>query len=200
MVINVLPGNCDLQNFATNNSKLVLFLPGAYSLKFILMLYHYLFICHVNSSHMTFWTNQLTQSKTVPPTATAEIQNVHSLQLLWDHQSTTIVPTGEISKRIFCWEFLLPSYDRDILYWAYVPVQHLVFPKQNLNDGYRNGIEHWTESLKNIFLYFDPSTNEDSCEKSKWRIQILLLNTCTIGIWGLSIEALMNSLIGIKTF
>lgn len=39
MVINVLPGNCDLQNFATNNSKLVLFLPGAYSLKFILMLY-----------------------------------------------------------------------------------------------------------------------------------------------------------------
>lgn len=99
MVINVLPGNCDLQNFATNNSKLVLFLPGAYSLKFILMLYHYLFICHVNSSHMTFWTNQLTQSKTVPPTATAEIQNVHSLQLLWDHQSTTIVPTGEISKK-----------------------------------------------------------------------------------------------------
>lgn len=94
----------------------------------------------------------------------------------------------------------MPSYDRDILYWAYVLVQHLVFPKQNLNDGYRNGIEHWTESLKNIFLYFDPSTNEDSCEKSKWRIQILLLNTCTIGIWGLNKEALMNSLIRIKTF
>lgn len=129
MVINVLPGNCDLQNFATNNSKLVLFLPGAYSLKFILMLYHYLFICHVNSSHMTFWTNQLTQSKTVPPTPTAQIQNVHSLQLLWDHQSTTIVPTVEILKRIFLsclWEFLLPLYQKFYIKHMYIKTYRLL--------------------------------------------------------------------------
>ena len=42
------------------------------------------FICHVDSSHVTIWTNQHSQSKAISHPFTPKIQNLHVFQLFWD--------------------------------------------------------------------------------------------------------------------
>ena len=51
----------------------------------------YLSFCHINTSHMTFLTNQLAHHKAVAPTSTPKVKHFHSLKFGGNHQPTAIV-------------------------------------------------------------------------------------------------------------